>query len=313
MKTVLIAGGAGFIGSHLAERLLSDHRVVVMDNFITGKYENVEHLIGNDNFRLVKQDVSIPLQDWATLNEEIHYILHLASPASPKHYGQYPIETLKVNSYGTHNLLELAKFHNARILVTSTSEVYGDPLEHPQSETYYGNVNPIGIRACYDEGKRYMEAAVSTYARVYGLDTRIVRLFNTYGPRMCKHDGRAVPEFINNALENKPLVLNGTGLQTRSLCYVSDTVKGIIDVLFSNYSKPVNIGNIQEMTMLELARTIIHLTESNSKIEFVPATENDPNKRRPDIKVAETLGWEPTVGRIWGLEETIKWYKHELV
>ena len=305
-KRALVTGGAGFLGSHLCERLLDEGlEVVCMDNLITGSLDNIEGLFGRDGFCFVKHDVT----DFIHVPGELNYILHFASPASPIDYLKLPIQTLKVGSLGTHKALGLAKSKGARFLLASTSEVYGDPLIHPQPESYWGNVNPVGPRGVYDEAKRFGEAITMAYHRHHGVDTRIVRIFNTYGPRMRAGDGRVVPTFICQALAGKPLTAFGDGLQTRSFCYVSDLIEGIWRLLLSDYTEPMNIGNPGEMTVLEFAREIIRLTGAGSEIVFEPLPVDDPKVRQPDITLArETLGWEPTVTLEEGLRETIKFF-----
>jgi len=305
-KRALVTGGAGFLGSHLCERLLDEGlEVVCMDNLITGSLDNIEGLFGRDGFCFVKHDVT----DFIHVPGELNYILHFASPASPIDYLKLPIQTLKVGSLGTHKALGLAKSKGARFLLASTSEVYGDPLIHPQPESYWGNVNPVGPRGVYDEAKRFGEAITMAYHRHHGVDTRIVRIFNTYGPRMRAGDGRVVPTFICQALAGKPLTAFGDGLQTRSFCYVSDLIEGIWRLLRSDVTDPVNIGNPAEMTVLDFAREILRLTGSGSEIVFEPLPVDDPKVRQPDIGLAqEILGWEPTVTLTDGLQETINFF-----
>jgi dTDP-glucose 4,6-dehydratase len=305
-RRALVTGGAGFLGSHLCDRLLEEGmEVVCMDNLITGALANIEHLFGRDGFRFVRQDVT----DYIHIPGRLDFILHFASPASPIDYLNLPIQTLKVGSLGTHKALGVAKSKGSRFLLASTSEVYGDPLIHPQPETYWGNVNPVGPRGVYDEAKRFAEAITMAYRRHHGVDTRIVRIFNTYGPRMRAGDGRVVPAFINQALEERPLTAFGDGTQTRSFCFVSDLIEGIWRLLSSDYQDPVNIGNPSEMTVLEFAHEIIRLTESSSEIVFEPLPVNDPQVRQPDISLAkEILGWEPKVALDDGLRETIKYF-----
>jgi dTDP-glucose 4,6-dehydratase len=273
---ILLTGGAGFIGSHLCNLLIGkNHSIICMDNLITGKKENINHLLDNQNFKFIEHDVT----KYIDIKEPIDYCLHFASPASPVDYLKYPIKTLKVGSLGTHNVLGVAKEHKAKFLLASTSEVYGDPLVNPQPETYWGNVNPIGPRGCYDEGKRFAEAITLAYHRSHGIDTKIVRIFNTYGPQMRKHDGRAIPNFIDQALKNEPVTVYGDGSQTRSFCYVSDLIDGIYKLMNSNLNEPVNIGNPNEMTLLDLAKKIIELTNSKSKIEYKTLPVNDKGKK----------------------------------
>ena len=304
---ILLAGGGGFLGSHFCDFLIGKgHKVFCIDNFVTGKKDNIKHLLNNKNFKFKKIDISKKF----SLKEKFDAVIDLASIASPVFYDKYKIETLLVGSYGTHNLLELAKKNKAKFLFTSTSEVYGDPLINPQKESYWGNVNPIGKRSMYDESKRFSEALVMNYHRVYGIDTKIVRIFNTYGPRMNANDGRVVPQFINQALNNKPVTVFGKGLQTRSLCYVSDLISGIYKLLMSKEHTPVNIGNPNEMTVKEIAQTIIKLTDSKSEIIYKPLPEDDPKKRRPDIsKAKKLLKWQPKVDLKQGLLETIEYFK----
>lgn len=307
MHHILITGGAGFLGSHLCERLLADGcRVTCLDNFITGRPSNVAHLIGHSDFSLVHYDVT----NYLHVPEKLDAVLHFASPASPMDYLKFPIQTLKVGSLGTHKALGLAKAKRARFLLASTSEVYGDPLVHPQPETYWGNVNPIGLRGVYDEAKRFAEALTMAYHRYHRVDTRIVRIFNTYGPRMRINDGRAIPAFISQALNNEPITVYGNGQQTRSICYVDDLVDGIVRLLWSTTSDPVNIGNPDELSMLQLATEIRDLAGSSSIIEFTSLPEDDPKVRRPDITIArEQLQWQPSVERKTGLERTIEYFK----
>ncbi len=309
MKTCLVTGGAGFLGSHLCTFLLEKgYAVICVDNLITGNAQNITHLQQKSQFTYVQQDITNSF----SLSQNIDYILHFASPASPVDYQKIPLETLFVGSYGTHHMLELARRKNAVILLASTSEVYGDPLVHPQPESYFGNVNSIGPRSCYDESKRFAEALTMAYHRRYNLNTKIVRIFNTYGPRMRKNDGRVIPAFISQALENKPLTLFGTGSQTRSFCYVDDLILGIYALLLSDLHEPVNIGNPGEFTVMELAKKIIQLTHSTSSIVFEPLPEDDPKQRRPDITRAKTLlHWEPKIALKEGLQKTLTWFRNE--
>ena len=308
---VLITGGAGFLGSHLCDRFLAEgHSVIAMDNLITGTTANIEHLAGRDDFLFIKHDVT----NYIYVEGPLDAVLHFASPASPIDYLEYPIPTLKVGALGTHKVLGLAKTKGARFLLASTSEVYGDPLIHPQTEDYWGNVNPIGPRGVYDEAKRFAEAMAMAYHRYHDLDTRIVRIFNTYGPRMRLADGRGVPNFIAQALRGDPLTVYGDGGQTRSFCFVKDLVDGIYRLLLSNEVEPVNIGNPNEMTILEFARKIVDLTGSRSEITFVTPPDmrikDDPKVRRPDIgKARRILNWEPKVSLEDGLRETIEHFK----
>ncbi len=305
--TAVVTGGAGFLGSHLCDRLLADgHRVLCVDNFLTGQQRNIAHLADESRFELIEHDVTLPLH----LDEPVDYVLHFASPASPIDYLELPIQTLKVGSLGTHNMLGLAKAKGARLLLASTSEVYGDPLVHPQPESYWGNVNPVGPRGVYDEAKRFAEAMVMAYHRVHHLETRIVRIFNTYGPRMRPHDGRVVPTFIQQALKGESLTVFGDGSQTRSFCFVEDLVDGIYRLLKSDRDLPTNIGNPHEMSILTFAEHILKLTGSNSKIEYKPLPEDDPKTRQPDIAAARRdLGWEPRVPLDEGLAKTIEYFR----
>jgi dTDP-glucose 4,6-dehydratase len=307
MKTVLITGGAGFIGSHLCEFLIDKgFRVICIDNFITGDKKNVDHLRGNKNFILIEHDISKHIK----INESVDYVLHFASPASPVDYQKIPIQTLKAGSLGTHNTLGLALAKKAKYFLASTSEVYGDPLVNPQPESYWGNVNPIGVRGCYDESKRFAEALVMAYHRIHNVDIRIVRIFNTYGPRMRKDDGRVVPNFINQALSNKPITVYGDGKQTRSFCYVTDLINGIYKLMMSDINGPVNLGNPDEHTILEFSEIVKKLTKTKSKIVFKDLPIDDPHVRRPDIsKAKKELGWEAKVSLEDGLKETINWFK----
>jgi dTDP-glucose 4,6-dehydratase len=308
---ILITGGAGFLGSHLSDRFLAEgHTVIVMDNLITGHTENIAHLIGNEAFRFIKHDVS----QYIYIDGPLDAVLHFASPASPNDYLEFPIPTLKVGSLGTLNTIGLAKAKGARYLLASTSEVYGDPQVNPQPETYWGHVNPIGPRGVYDESKRFAEALTMAYQRYHGLETRIVRIFNTYGPRMRLNDGRVVPNFIYQALKGKPLTVYGDGSRTRSFQYCSDLVEGIYRLLFSDESLPVNIGNPNEMSILDFAHTVIDVVDSRSEIEFVEPTDNriidDPKVRRPDIsKARAVLGWEPKVDLADGLNQTVAYFR----
>jgi len=307
MKRVLITGAAGFLGSHLCDRFIKEgYHIIGMDNLITGDLRNIQHLFSQENFEFYHHDVS----KFVHVPGEIHYILHFASPASPIDYLKIPIQTLKVGSLGTHNLLGLAKAKNARILVASTSEVYGDPLVHPQNEEYWGNVNPIGPRGVYDEAKRFQEAITMAYHTFHKLDTRIVRIFNTYGPRMRLNDGRVLPTFIGQALRGEPLTAFGDGSQTRSFCYVSDLVEGIYRLLMSDYCLPVNIGNPAEITINEFGEEILKLTGSKQKIIHTPLPKDDPKQRQPDITLAKKLlGWEPKISRAEGLKITFEYFK----
>jgi dTDP-glucose 4,6-dehydratase len=310
MARVLITGGAGFIGSHLCERFLAEgDEVICMDNLITGSADNIAHLFPTSRFSFVPQDVT----NYIYVKGPLDAILHFASPASPIDYLELPIQTLKVGSLGTHKALGLAKEKGARFLLASTSEVYGDPLEHPQKEDYWGNVNPIGPRGVYDEAKRFAEAMTMAYHRFHGVQTRIVRIFNTYGPRMRLRDGRVVPNFISQALKGEDLTVYGDGSQTRSFCFVSDLVDGIVRLLRSDYDGPVNIGNPTELTVLEFAHRIIELTGSRSKVAYKPLPVDDPKVRQPDITLArQLLGWEPKVSLREGLETTIAYFKEKL-
>ena len=310
MTTTVVTGGAGFLGSHLCERLIAEgHQVICVDNFLTGRPRNIAHLEGREDFRFIEHDVSRYIE----IPEPVDYVLHFASPASPIDYLELPIQTLKVGSLGTHNTLGLAKAKGARLLLASTSEVYGDPLIHPQPETYWGNVNPVGPRGVYDEAKRFAEAMVMAYHRFHGVETRIVRIFNTYGPRMRPRDGRVVPAFIQQALTGEPLTVFGDGSQTRSFCYVDDLIEGIYRLLMSDRSEPTNIGNPQEMTILQFAEHIVKLTGGNSTIEYRPLPVDDPKTRQPDITMArEHLGWEPQVPLDEGLGKTVDYFRQLL-
>jgi dTDP-glucose 4,6-dehydratase len=303
MATAVVSGGAGFLGSHLCDYLLEKgHRVICLDNLDTGSLQNIEHLHNSDEFLFVNHDVTAPF----FIDERIDFVFHLASPASPIDYLRLPLHTLKVGSYGTHNMLGLAKFKRARFLIASTSEVYGDPQVHPQPETYWGHVNPIGPRGVYDEAKRYAEALVMAYHRQQGVDTCIARIFNTYGPRMRPHDGRAIPTFVRQALENKPLTVFGDGSQTRSFCYVDDEIRGLYLLATSGEHLPVNIGNPHEMTLLELAEAVVRVTGSKSEIVFEALPVDDPQVRQPDItRARQVLGWEPEVELDEGLRRLL--------
>lgn len=306
-----MTGGAGFLGSHLCERLLKEgHSVIAVDNLITGDLNNINHLRSDPSFTFIQQDVSEPF----TIEGELNAVLHFASPASPPDYLKHPLETLKVGSYGTHNVLEIAREKNARFLVASTSEVYGDPLEHPQQESYFGNVDPIGVRAVYDEAKRYAEAVTMAYHREFGVNTHIVRIFNTYGPRMRLNDGRVVPNFIAQVLEGQPLTVYGDGQQTRSFQFVSDLVEGVYRLLMSEYHEPVNIGNPNEMTILEFAKAVQHVAGTDDGIVMMSQERiaGDPQVRRPDISRAkEVLGWQPVVNLEDGLRQTLEYFRQK--
>ena len=310
MPRTLITGGAGFLGSHLCDRLLGEgHEVLCMDNLITGDLANIEHLFGHPGFKFVKYDVT----EFIHVEGGLDYILHFASPASPIDYLKLPIQTLKVGSLGTHKALGLAKAKNARFLIASTSEVYGDPEIHPQVESYWGNVNPVGPRGVYDEAKRFAEAMTMAYHRYHGVETRIVRIFNTYGERMRVNDGRAIPAFMSQGIRGEDVTVFGSGLQTRSVCYVSDLVDGIYRLLLSDYSDPVNIGNPDEITMLDLAKEVLEVLGSSSAIVHRELPEDDPKVRQPDITLARSvLGWEPQVDRHEGLKRTAAYFRHKL-
>ena len=307
MTRTVVTGGAGFLGSHLCEQLLADgHEVIALDNFLTGTPNNVEHLMENDRFRLVKTDVT----EYVHVGGPVDQVLHFASPASPIDYLELPIETMKVGSLGTLHALGLAKEKGARFLLASTSETYGDPQVHPQPEDYWGHVNPVGPRGVYDEAKRFAEALTMAYRRTHGVDTAIVRIFNTFGIRMRPNDGRAIPAFISQALRGEPITVAGDGSQTRSVCYVDDLIAGILKLLRSDLAGPVNIGNPHETSVLHLAQTIKKLTGSDSEIVFIDRPTDDPTVRQPDITLARTeLGWEPKVGYEEGLERTISWFR----
>jgi dTDP-glucose 4,6-dehydratase len=307
----VVTGGAGFLGSHLVDLLLArGHRVISIDNLVTGNVENIAHLAGNPEFKFIQQDVT----EFVFLNEPVDYVWHFASPASPVDYAELPIQTLKVGSLGTHKALGLAKYKKARFLLASTSEVYGDPLVHPQPEDYWGNVNPIGPRGCYDEAKRFAEALTMAYHREHGVETRIVRIFNTYGPRMRLQDGRVVPAFVSQALRHEPLTVFGDGSQTRSFCYCSDLIEGIYRLMMSETSQPVNVGNPEEMTVLEFAREILRATGSRSRIVFKRLPQDDPRQRRPDItRARKQLDWEPRVSLRKGLKSTIAYFRGKVL
>jgi dTDP-glucose 4,6-dehydratase len=306
----VVTGAAGFLGSHLTDLLLSrGHKVIGIDNFITGSVNNIAHLGGNPNFKFIQQDVT----EFLFLDSSVDYVWHFASPASPIDYLEFPIQTLKVGSLGTHKALGLAKEKKARFLIASTSEIYGDPLVHPQTEDYWGNVNTIGPRGCYDESKRFAEALTMAYHREHKIDTKIVRIFNTYGPRMRLNDGRVVPAFISQALTNKPLTVFGEGKQTRSFCYCSDLIEGIYRLMMSDYNLPVNIGNPTELTMLQFAKEIIRVTRSRSKIAYKPLPQDDPKQRKPDISRAKKLlGWQPKIGLEEGLKKTVAFFEDKI-
>lgn len=305
-KTLVITGGAGFIGSHLCNRLIKEgFKVICLDNLITGALENIKYLLKDKNFRFVKQDVT----KYIVIREDVDYVLHFASPASPQDYLKFPIQTLKVGSLGTHNTLGLAKAKKAKFMLASTSEVYGDPLVHPQPEGYWGNVNCVGVRGCYDESKRFAEAITMAYHRIHKIDTKIARIFNTYGPSMRLNDGRVIPNFIYQTLNNKPITVYGNGLQTRSFCYIDDLIEGLFRLMNSRINEPINLGNPNEFTILELARLMIKLTNIKSKIVFKPLPEDDPRQRRPDIRKAKKiLKWQSKVELKEGLLKTIEWF-----
>ncbi|OIO23300.1 MAG: NAD-dependent dehydratase [Ignavibacteria bacterium CG08_land_8_20_14_0_20_37_9] len=307
-KTAVVTGGAGFLGSHLCDKLLSEGmKVICIDNLLTGNLNNISHLFGNENFSFLKHDIT----NFIFVPGKVDYILHFASPASPIDYLKLPIQTLKVGSLGTHKVLGLAKEKKARLLIASTSEVYGDPEIHPQEETYWGNVNPIGPRGVYDEAKRFAEAITMAYHRYHGVETRIVRIFNTYGPRMRLDDGRALPAFVGQALRGQDLTVFGDGSQTRSFCYVSDLVEGIYRLLLSDEVDPVNIGNPDEITIQQFAEEVLKIMDSKSKIIYKPLPEDDPKVRQPNIEKAKRiLGWEPKIGRAEGLKITIEYFKN---
>jgi dTDP-glucose 4,6-dehydratase len=309
MRTV-ITGGAGFIGSHLCERFLAEgHEVICVDNYITGSPVNIEPLRANDRFTFIRHDISHPLE----LDGPVDNILHFASPASPVDYLRHPIPTLKVGSLGTHNTLGVAKLKGASFLLASTSEVYGDPEQHPQREEYWGHVNPIGIRGVYDEAKRFAEAMTMAYFRTHGVNTHIIRIFNTYGPRMRLDDGRVLPNFMGQALRGEPLTVYGQGSQTRSFCFVDDLVEGIVRLLRTDFHEPVNLGNPNEVTILEFAQEILKLAQSKSQVVYKPLPQDDPKVRRPDISRArKLLGWEPKVDRHEGLQRTMKYFREKI-
>lgn len=306
MKTAVVTGGAGFLGSHLCDKLLENElKVICIDNLITGNIHNISHLAGNENFSFIKHDIT----NYIFIPGNVDYILHFASPASPVDYLELPIQTLKVGSLGTHKALGLAKEKKARFLLASTSEVYGDPEIHPQPENYWGNVNPIGPRGVYDEAKRFAEALTMAYHRYHGIETRIARIFNTFGPRMRANDGRAIPNFIMQAMRGEPITVYGDGSQTRSFCYITDQIDGLFKLLMSDETEPVNIGNPEEIPVIKIAKEIIKLTDSSSKIVFEDLPINDPKVRQPDITKARTkLKWHPNIGREEGLKNTIEYF-----
>ena len=306
-QTVLVTGGAGFIGSHLCQKLLeNNYKVICLDNFITGSRKNLDSFLQNKNFRLEVCNVS----NYIDVPGKLDYVLHCASLASPRDYLDFPIQTLKVGSLGTHNALGLAKSKKAVFMLFSTSEVYGDPLVHPQKESYWGHVNPVGVRSCYDESKRFAEAITMAYHRMHKLDTKIVRIFNTYGPRMRHNDGRVVPNFIDQALKGKALTVYGTGRQTRSFCYIDDLINGLLRLMLSKENLPVNLGNPNEFTIMQLVKLVLKLSGSKSKVVFKKLPQDDPQQRQPDIsKAKKLLGWQPVVSLEDGLERTISWFR----
>jgi dTDP-glucose 4,6-dehydratase len=308
-KTAVVTGGAGFIGSYLSERLIREgFRVICLDNLITGNLKNIEGLAKVEKFEFIKHDVT----KYIDIKGKIDYVLHFASLASPVDYLKFPIQTLKVGSLGTHNTLGLAKEKRAKFLLASTSEVYGDPLIHPQPESYWGHVNPVGVRGCYDESKRFAEAITMAYHRVHKIDTKIVRIFNTYGPRMRINDGRVVPNFIYQALHNKPITVYGKGSQTRSFCYIGDLIEGIYRIMLQDINEPINLGNPKEFSILELAKIVIKLTVTKSKIVFKLLPEDDPQQRKPDItKAKKLIKWQPTIELKEGLKKTIIWFNSQ--
>lgn len=310
MSTAVVTGGSGFLGSHLCDKLIKEGiNVVCVDNLLTGNLENIEHLFGNPKFHFIRHDIT----NFIHIPGEVDYVLHFASPASPIDYQQLPIETLKVGSLGTHKALGLAKEKNARFLLASTSEVYGDPLVHPQKEDYWGNVNPIGPRGVYDEAKRFAEAITMAYHRYHNLNTRIVRIFNTFGPRMRLNDGRAIPAFFSQALNNEPITVFGDGMQTRSFIYVDDEIDGIFKLLLSDETEPINIGNPEEIPVKQIAEEIIRITNSTSKIVYKDLPVDDPKVRQPDISKAKNiLGWQPKTDRIDGLKKTMEYFQKKI-
>lgn len=305
-KRAVVTGGAGFIGSYLCEKLISGGwQVICLDNFITGDINNIKHLLKDKDFRLFKHDVSKHIE----IKGRVDYVMHFASPASPEDYLKFPIQTLKVGSLGTHNTLGLAKEKKAKFMIASTSEVYGDPLVHPQPETYWGNVNSVGLRGCYDEAKRFAEAITMAYHRVHNIDTKIIRIFNTYGPRMRILDGRVVPNFIYEALKNEPITVYGDGKQTRSFCFVDDLIEGISRFMHTKTNEPLNLGNPDEFTILQLAKLVIKLTGTKSRIVFKALPQDDPKMRKPDIsRAGRLIKWEPEIGLEDGLKRTIEWF-----
>jgi dTDP-glucose 4,6-dehydratase len=308
-KVAVITGGAGFVGSHLCDKLIKEgYKVICLDNLITGNKKNIEHLIKDKDFTFIKHNVT----QYIRIPGRVDYVLHFASPASPVDYLKFPIQTLKVGSLGTYNALGLAKKKHALFLLASTSEVYGDPLVHPQPERYWGNVNPVGVRGCYDESKRFAEALTMAYHRVHKVDTRVARIFNTYGPRMRINDGRVVPNFIHQVINNKPITIYGRGRQSRSFCYISDLIEGIYRLMLSQIKEPVNLGNPHEFTISELANLVLKLTQTKSRVIFRPLPEDDPQQRQPDISRArKILKWLPAIELEEGLEKTIEWLRNQ--
>lgn len=303
MNKILITGGAGFIGSHLCDALINDNEIFCLDNLFTGSKQNIAHLLNHPHFNFILADVTLPVY------YEVDEIYHLACPASPIHYQRNPVKTIEANVIGTFNMLRLARDVKAKILLASTSEVYGDPLEHPQKEDYFGNVNPVGPRSCYDEGKRCAEALMTDFAKQYGIDIRIARIFNTYGPKMAVNDGRVVSTFIVNALRGEPLVLNGGGKITRSFMYITDLIDGLIKLMNGSYDRPVNLGNPNELTIFELAEIILDMTQSRSELVPNGGIKDDPQRRRPDITLAKSMiNWQPKIRLLEGLQETVKYF-----